>query len=217
MLDEVSEIPSTSQVMILRAIENREISRVGDTRKYRIDVRVIAATNRLLPQMIEDGAFRRDLYYRLNGVQISVPPLRERVEDIPHLASHFLISCVRESGRDGPLDLEPGAIDLLCRHEWPGNVRELRNVIERLVFICDAPIVSAEMIKISSGLGIDSVPPSQLKGSSRPLKKILRMCEDHYVREALAASGGNISKAARSSGESFATFYSRMKRLKIGR
>ena len=217
LLDEASEIPPPVQVKLLRGIESREISRVGSTRNYRFDLRIIAATNQQLSELVDKNEFRQDLYYRLKGIQISVPPLRERVEDIPHLARHFLISCVRESRRDGPLDFEPGAIDLLCRQEWPGNVRELRTVVERLVFICDAPIVSAEIIRLSAGLGIDSVPPSKLKGSSQPLKEILRMCEEHYVTEALAASGGNISKAARSSGESFATFYSRMKRLGIGR
>ena len=133
-LDEVGDIPGEVQPKLLRALQEREFERLGSTRTQRVDVRVVAATNRDLERMVEEGSFRSDLYYRLNVFPIHVPPLRERVEDIPPLAAHFAQKCARRMGR--PVPAIPAAVmGALKRWSWPGNVRELENVIERAVIV----------------------------------------------------------------------------------
>ncbi len=129
-LDEVGDIPLEVQPKLLRVLQEREFERLGSTRTQRVDVRIVAATNRDLERMVEDGSFRSDLYYRLNVFPIAIPPLRERVEDIPALALHFVTQCARRLGRPVP-SISPAVMDALKRWTWPGNIRELQNVIER--------------------------------------------------------------------------------------
>jgi len=129
-LDEIGDIPLEVQPKLLRVLQEREFERLGSTRTQRVDVRIVAATNRDLERMVEDGSFRSDLYYRLNVFPITVPPLRERAEDIPALALHFVTQCARRLGRPVP-SVSPAVMDVLKRWTWPGNIRELQNVIER--------------------------------------------------------------------------------------
>src|SRR5205814_2358368 len=132
-LDEIGELASAMQVKLLRVLQEREFLRVGGTAPVKLDVRVIAATNKDLERAMEDGSFRKDLFYRLNVVPIVLPALRERKEDVPHLIDHFL-----EKYADGGrrLRLRPEAVDALMAYDWPGNVRELENLIERLSALC---------------------------------------------------------------------------------
>ena len=134
-LDEIGDIPLSTQVRLLRVLQEGEIKRVGATDPVKVDVRVIAATNRDLPKLVRAGKFREDLFYRLNVIAIPLPPLRERLDDVPLLAHHFLR---RYSDRLGKKvrTLAPQAIELLCGYRWPGNVRELENAIERAVVLC---------------------------------------------------------------------------------
>jgi len=131
-LDEVSEIPPDVQVKLLRVLEQREITRVGANRPIAIDIRLVAATNRNLEKLVADGRFRQDLYYRLNVVRITLPPLRERLEDIPPLVRHFLDELCRQNQRP-PLRISPEALERITAIPWPGNIRELRNAVEQIV------------------------------------------------------------------------------------
>ena len=142
-LDEVSATSEKLQVKLLRVLQEQEFERVGDTETIRVDVRVIAATNRDLETEIEAGNFREDLFYRLNVIQIDMPPLRERPDDIPHLAEHFVRKYCRQNGR-APLAIDPQAMQLLQQYHWPGNVRELENNIERAVVLCQGDTIRPE-------------------------------------------------------------------------
>lgn len=133
-LDEIGEIPLATQVKLLRVLQEREFERLGSTKPTKVDVRLVTATNRNLAQAVDAGTFRLDLMYRLQVIEINVPPLRERVEDIVPLAQHFLAKYCNENRRD-PLALSAEAVDSLCAYRWPGNVRELENTIERAVVI----------------------------------------------------------------------------------
>src|SRR5215470_3086038 len=133
-LDEVTEMTPAAQAKLLRVLQERELVRLGGTRPVRINVRIIAATNRNLNEAVASGEFRADLYYRLNVFDIHIPPLRERLEDIPMLVGGFLGECAHIAGR--PVTMTAAAMDALRQHDWPGNVRELRNVIERASIVC---------------------------------------------------------------------------------
>src|SRR5262249_5490303 len=130
-LDEVGELPPTAQVRLLRVLQNHEVERVGGKRPIPVDIRVIAATHRNLQSMMSEGSFREDLWYRLSGFPIIVPPVRQRKEDVPALTRHFLAVKSRELGIAVPPSVAPGALLRLMEYEWPGNVRELENLVER--------------------------------------------------------------------------------------
>jgi DNA-binding NtrC family response regulator len=142
-LDEVGDMPLTTQVKLLRVLENGEVTRVGSVRPLKVDVRYIAATNRDLRAAIQQGSFRADLYFRLNGVTLTIPPLRERREDILPLASHFLLRAITRDRRP-PVQVSPEARDKLLTHEWPGNARELRAVMERALVFCRGGVIQPE-------------------------------------------------------------------------
>jgi len=142
-LDEVGTISPRTQVDLLRVLETKEFARLGGTRPIQVDFRVICATNQNLEQLVETGAFREDLYFRVNVVTIQIPPLRERREDIPLLAGHFLNKYALQMNRPFR-ELDPAALDLLVRYDWPGNVRELANAIERALVVGTPPAVRAE-------------------------------------------------------------------------
>jgi len=137
-LDEIGDISPTVQVKLLRFLEEREFERVGGNKTYKVDVRIVAATHRDLPRRIEEGAFREDLFYRLNVIQIHIPPLRDRANDIALLAHHFVAKYAHANGKR-LRGISDGALGLLLRHPWPGNVRELENAIERAVVLADSP------------------------------------------------------------------------------
>jgi transcriptional regulator with PAS, ATPase and Fis domain len=142
-LDEISSMPLDMQAKLLRAIEEHAFRRVGGTTLIRVDVQVIAASNRNLKEMIKKGDFREDLYYRLKVVDIDIPPLRERKEDIPELVGLLLSQSNLSLGRN-ILDVTPRALQALKAYDWPGNIRELRHVIERAIIFCDDPVVDIQ-------------------------------------------------------------------------
>jgi DNA-binding NtrC family response regulator len=192
MLDEIGDVPPSIQVKLLRILQEREFERLGSNKTLRIDVRVIAATNVDLRAALEQGTFREDLYYRLNVVPINIPPLRERKEDIPFLARHFVAKLSADVG--SPVEsISDAAIEKLMGYGWPGNVRELENVIERSLVLCPHRILDAGDVKL------DAAPRS--KGTQAdaflPEGMSLDDFEKSIIREALRRAGGNKSQAAR--------------------
>lgn len=146
-LDEIGDIPPTVQMMLLRVLQEREFERVGGTETIKVDVRLVTATNQNLEKLVEDGKFREDLFYRLQVITIHMPPLRERVEDIPLLVEHFIEMYSRDNGKKIEY-ATPEALELLCRYSWPGNVRELENAIERAVVLAesDARMITPDLL-----------------------------------------------------------------------
>src|SRR5258705_2953964 len=159
-LDEIATLRSDLQAKLLRVLQEREIERVGGTRAIKMDVRIIAATNADVPAAVSRGTFRDDLYYRLNVVHIGVPPLRNRVDDIPLLVDHFIQRYVQESGKriEG---LTPETLEMLRGYRWPGNVRELQNVIERAVVLTDGPTIGVDDLPLELSLGVAHVLPEE--------------------------------------------------------
>jgi two-component system, NtrC family, response regulator PilR len=160
-LDEIGEMPASMQVKLLRALQEKEIVRVGATKPIQVDVRLIAATNRDLENMIGAGQFRHDLYYRISTLQIEVPALRERREDIPLLAEHFLQKCRRQAGSEEPVRIDQSAIELLVKYDWPGNVRELENVFSRLIVLAQGSTITETDIRNAIGASLKHSKPAQ--------------------------------------------------------
>ncbi len=200
-LDEVGEMPLTMQVKLLRAIQEREVVRVGGEESVAVDVRIIAATNRDLGKMIGDGSFRQDLYYRLNVVGLHLPPLRERTVDIPLLASHFL-KHFAEKNRKPIQGFTPGAMDRLVRHGWPGNVRELANAVERAVVLARGAYLHEADFQEPTGPSPETVPLPD-----GPLSELERQA----ILRTLEATGGNKSEAARRLGITRKTLHQKLK------
>lgn len=195
-LDEIGETTLSTQKKLLRVLQEREFERVGGTNTIKIDTRVIAATNKDLTREIEAGNFREDLFYRLNVIAIHLPPLRERVSDIPLLVEHFLNK--HRYGRGAaPARISQEAMARLMSHDWPGNVRELENTIERAVIMARGGVIAAEHITFP---GQDTrrtvIDVAQAISDGMTLPAFLREAETRYVREALRQAGGNISVAA---------------------
>ncbi|MGH9481535.1 MAG: sigma-54-dependent transcriptional regulator [Terriglobales bacterium] len=191
-LDEIGDVPLPVQVKLLRVLQEREFERLGGTRTLKVDVRLIAATNRNLRAALEEGTFREDLYYRLNVVPIDLPPLRAHKEDIPALAEFFIARCAREAGKT-ITGLSPAGLAKLMEFDWPGNVRELENVIERAVALGDGPRLEAEDIRLDLA---PSSPPAP-GGALLPAGWTLEKWEQEVIRDALRRAGGNKSQAAR--------------------
>jgi two-component system response regulator PilR (NtrC family) len=195
-LDEITEIPALLQVKLLRAIQEREIRRVGDTRDAKVDVRLIAASNRDLEQAVADGVLREDLFYRLNVIPIHLPPIRERREDIPLLVAHFLQKLGRQLGKEGR-GVTPEALAVLERHSWPGNIRELENVLERAIVLGGGEMLGVEALPESvrrerpvRGLEVD------LTDEGLDLEATLDALERRYLQRSLERTGGVQTKAA---------------------
>src|SRR5579862_3314900 len=194
-LDEIGDVPPPIQVKLLRVLQDREFERLGATKTLKVDVRLIAATNRDLRDALEDGTFREDLYYRLNVVAIDIPPLRERKEDIPPLADFFLDKFARESGK--PVrGITRQAMESLMSFHWPGNVRELQNIIERGVALSSGEMLDAADIRLDRPPG----RPGAEAAHVLPQGFTLEQWEDEMIREALRSANGNKSQAARSLG-----------------
>ena len=207
LLDEIGDIPAATQIHLLRAIESREITRVGSDKTVRLDVRLLAATHRNLEELLRDGKLREDLYYRINVIAIRIPPLRERQADVPPLARHF----VRQSGA-APDRLSPQSLEILQAYTWPGNVRELRNIVENLLIRSRGATISAELV--SSVLPTTTAVQSASESPS-PAEDTLEEIEAARIREALRAANGNKAHAARALGISRRRLYSRIKILDI--
>jgi len=195
-LDEITEIPPSVQVKLLRATQERTIRRVGDTRDLRVDVRLIAASNRDLARVVADGVLREDLFYRLNVIPIQLPPLRERRDDIPLLVAHFIHKLARETGKD-VRGISPEALALLEQYRWPGNIRELENAIERAIVLGTGPNLQADALptELLRPVGTHDVtleiPPEGLD-----LEATLDRIEQGLLRAALERSGGVQTRAA---------------------
>ena len=195
-LDEITEIPHTVQVKLLRAIQERQIRRVGDTRDVKIDVRLIAASNRDLGRAVSDGLLREDLFYRLNVIPIHLPPLRDRREDIPLLIAHFIKKLSNEIGR--PVrGVAPDALAVLEQYHWPGNIRELENVVERAIVLGSSELLEADGLPAGLRQPRDRHDvPLELPAEGIDLEAMLDRIEHRYMQLALERVGGVQTRAA---------------------
>ena len=208
-LDEIGDLSPDAQAKLLRVLESGEFERVGGERPIKVDVRVLAATNRDLSQEIEHGRFREDLYHRLNVIPIALPPLRERGGDIPELITHFMQRWHQRTGRAMPR-LEPAAVALLRAYEWPGNVRELANFCERVAILNEGRTVSAAAVA-------QLLPSESAASEPGSLSATLDETERRIILKALAACNNNIAEAAKQLKTDRANLYRRMRRLGIER
>jgi len=204
-LDEIGEISARMQVDLLRVLENHVFYRVGGTQPMEANFRVIAATNRDLLSAVSEGRFREDLYYRLNVISLEMPPLRERKEDIPLLAEHFLLRYIHETGK-GSVKINRGAMDEMMLHEWPGNVRELRNAIERAVVICKSDRIRPE-----------ELPFYRPVCSGPTFSGSLRQMEIAHITHVLNTHDWNMTRGARVLGIDRSTLYHKIKRYQISK
>ena len=183
-LDEIGDLPAETQVALLRVLQEREFERIGSTRPVQVDVRVLAATNRDLAADVDDGGFRRDLYYRLNVFPVNVPPLRERIEDIPLLAEYLVVRYAKKAGKK-ITTIDRWTLEMLQNYDWPGNVRELQNVIERAVVLCETPILYVDETWFRREA------PSRA-GEPIPFNAALNTSEREMIERALSESAGRV-------------------------
>ena len=195
-LDEITEIAHSVQVKLLRAIQEREIRRVGDTRDVKVDVRLIAASNRDLVKAIADGVLREDLYYRLNVIPIHLPPLRDRTEDIALLVAHFIGRIATDVGKT-IAGISPEALAVLERYHWPGNIRELENVVERAIVLGSGEQITAESLPPHLARPVERGEfPVEIPAGGMDLEELLAAVESRYIRLALDRAGGLQVRAA---------------------
>jgi DNA-binding NtrC family response regulator len=219
-LDEIGNIPLSTQAKLLRFIEEREFKAVGDTRTQSVDIRLITATNKDLESMVADGDFRDDLYYRINIFPIEIPPLRERREDIPALASHFLQQFSGEM-KQPTREFSPGAMNLLMNHDWPGNVRELENVVERAVILASGDVIrQGHLVNIIDMLPHIDLDVPRTSEELKQVKKIARRksvenVEKHFVLRALKRNRWNVTRAAEDTGMQRSNFQALMAKYDI--
>ena len=197
-LDEIADMPPGLQVKILRALQTREVLEVGATKPVKVDVRIITATNKDLAQAVKAGAFREDLFYRIQVVPLTVPPLRSRQEDIPLLAQMFLRQSVERTGK-AVRGFSPDAMQRLTTYHWPGNVRELEHAIEKAVILSSGDMIAADLLP-SGGNGAT-------EGPFKSLTEAKEAFERNYLKELLTLTGGNISRASQMAGRYRADFY----------
>ncbi|MBX3326940.1 MAG: sigma-54 dependent transcriptional regulator [Nitrospira sp.] len=201
-LDEIGEMPLSMQVKLLRAVQEREIREVGSETSVKVDVRIIAATNKDLGEAVKNGTFRNDLYYRISVVPLFIPPLRERRDDIPLLAQHFLTQSVKRSSKDIK-GFTPAALHRLMINPWPGNVRELENAVEKAVVMSQQEMLTPDLF------------PSVSAAAESPLKPLTEAKEEFertYLKNVLHLTGGNISRAAQFAGRYRADFYKMLRK-----
>jgi DNA-binding NtrC family response regulator len=219
-LDEVGDLPVDVQPKLLRFLEQSEILPVGDTRPQQVDVRVVAATNADLEQRVSEGTFREDLYYRLSVIRLHIPPLRQRRDEIPHLATFFLREACERLGKPD-VQLSPEVLSLFASYWWPGNVRQLRNEVQRSVALA-APGTTVVPDNLSPDLTAE--PPAGAGGSpteaprlkaGETLADLVDVLERGVIAESLARSGGNIAESARTLGLTRRGLYLKLKRLGI--
>lgn len=217
-LDEVGEMPLELQVKLLRALQEKQFERVGGNETVKVDVRIITATNRDLRRAVREGKFREDLFYRLNVVFIQAPPLRERLEDVPPLAFHFLQECTRRSNKEID-DIEKDAVQLLLTQPWPGNIRELQNVIERSVLMEKGRVLTRTTIASCLNAGTPPHESVALFREDLPYHQakdeLLDRFDRAYIATLLNIHGGNITRAACAARLGYRNFYEKMKRLGI--
>jgi len=218
LLDEIASVPASFQVMLLRVLEERQARPVGAQREYPVRCRFIAASNRGVAELVREGTFREDLYYRLNVFHIDVPPLRQRPEDTPVLAQHFLRAAASQFGK-AVVGFEPAAMQRLEAHHWPGNVRQLRNVIERAVILCEGRrITPADLAPELRGEASDTGEPTNTPHADPvDYHNAMRRYETHLLRGALERADGNVSAAARALGMKRTTLSYRLRQLGLGK
>jgi DNA-binding NtrC family response regulator len=226
LLDEVGDMSPSTQTKVLRALESGEVQRLGSATPRKVDVRFVSASNRDLRQLVAAGTFRADLFFRLNGITLTLPPLRSRPADILPLAVHFLAQAALGLGRDAPR-LSAEVVQLLERHPWPGNVRELRNVVHRAALLCRSSSIVPEhllLLEDAKALpGSDELPADHatVRLSIRPAPVELRGTMDQFEREhllaALAKTKGNQTRAAEILGIARRTLIKKMVRHGIER
>jgi two-component system, NtrC family, response regulator AtoC len=226
-LDEVGEMPPGLQAKLLRAVESKQVTRLGDVKPRSIDVRFVAATNRDLEDEVERKSFREDLYFRLNGISLSVPPLRDRPTEIEALARSFLAQAAKPMQRRPPTLAAP-ALELLQAYCWPGNIRELRNVMERAVLLCDGQEITSEHLPVEKmriarpDRGPVEAPPhptpvAGVPGGFSTEREWKDNIERQRLIDALAQSAGNQTRAAKLLGISRRAFCDRLKRYNVPR
>lgn len=215
-LDELAEMSRSLQVSLLRILQSGEYTPVGMVESRCCDVRVIAATNRDLVLLIEEGKFRHDLYYRLNVIRIDLPPLRKRCDDIPLLVEHFLEVFGAEYGKPG-LSIGPGTLDVLLQYPFPGNVRELENTIRRALILCRGDMIMPQDLppEVVAGRLPAPTPPSSLAGYHVAKENAIREFERSYLIGALLECGGIVSRAARLTGLSERNFHKKLEIYQI--
>jgi len=230
-LDEIGELSASTQAKLLRALETKRITRLGDIREREIDIRLVAATNRDLLDEVEAGRFRRDLYFRLSGAVLSIPPLRERVVELPVLAETFLAEACTRLGRT-PMTISPTVVAILRAHHWPGNLRELKNLMDYVAAAFVDPVVEpshlADRLRpkritqpVATPVRRDREPTpapafAATPGAPRSLANEIAELERRRIVEALAAHRGNHSHAAKSIGMPLRTFFTKVKKYKLG-
>ena len=195
-LDEIGDVPAAIQVKLLRVLQEREFERLGGTKTLKVDIRMIAATNRDLRAALEEGTFREDLYYRLNVVPIDIPPLREHKEDIPDLVNHFLARFAADSEKEIE-GITPAAVSELMGYHWPGNIRQLENSVERAVALSSGRLIDVNDIHLDTIQGKTATASSSSGDQFLPEGMTLEQWEDNMIREALRRANGNKSQAAR--------------------
>ena len=207
-LDEIGELPQALQVKLLHFLQTKELTPVGDTRVISVEVRIISATNADLTQRVKEGRFREDLFYRLNVIEIHMPSLRERRDDIPVLIKHYLAIAAKEAGKTIK-DIDYEAMRALLSYDWPGNIRELRNTIERATVLADGEVITMhDLTDKFRTLDIEGV-------STSSLRQALDEFEREYIRRSMTENKGNKEAAANKLGVDLATLYRKLKKLRI--
>ena len=210
-LDEIGDMSPSTQVKLLRAVQEREVIPVGATKAVPVDVRIIAATNRDLEEEIARGSFRSDLYYRLNVIQLHLPPLRERREDVPLLANYFLDKLATAHGDARPHVLTDEALEVLTRYDWPGNVRELENALERATVLASGETIGPQALPDR----VREAPRPRLATEETPQNPTMEVVERAYILWVLQAEGGNKTRAAEVLGIDPSTLYRKLNRYGI--
>ncbi|MFM8653671.1 MAG: sigma 54-interacting transcriptional regulator, partial [Verrucomicrobiota bacterium] len=211
-LDEIGEIDAATQVKLLRALGERTIERVGGNKPIEVDVRLVTATNRNLESMVRDGKFREDLFFRIRVVQITLPPLRERPDDIPILANHFCRDYAKENGK-GEIRLSAGAMEALCGYRWPGNVRELRTAVEHGVVLARGQEIELRDLPASVRDG-GGRTGSGIRPGSHTVK--LEELEQQAIETALRKTSQNVTEASKLLGISRRTLHRKLAEAKKG-
>lgn len=214
LLDEIGDMELNTQVKILRVLEEKVVDRLGSTKPTPVDVRIIASTNRDLSYLVKKGEFREDLYFRLAVFPILLPPLRERKEDIPILAKHFLITFAGKYGKKKLKEFHPAVLDYFYNYTWPGNVRELRNVVEQLVIMADGPVIRME--DVPPLLGTLSSHSEKNNNLAFNIKESRDQTEIKIIKEVLAQCNGNRTQAAKMLGISRRTLQLKIKKYNLG-
>jgi two-component system, NtrC family, nitrogen regulation response regulator NtrX len=210
-LDEIGDMSLKTQAKVLRALQEQVVEPVGGASGVRVDVRVLAATNKDLTAEIKASRFREDLYFRLNVIPIFVPPLRDRLDDVPRLVEHFMAELAQEYGRRRKV-LDPAALAALQRYRWPGNVREMRNVLERLMIMVPGDTIAASDLSfLDGGVPVDETAA----GVPLPLHEARERFERDYILRALAGQQGNISRTADALGVERSNLYRKMRAFGI--